>query len=209
MKGLYYMFGVFILLMIVGCSIFTHHEFDLNKQALRFSNAYRPVEDGRLRTDGYYCLDKKLANHNFILYPDGTFLKFIFKDDFKEFIGKSIVDIDRLIKISATCKYGGIYKILGDTLLIDCYNSHIGTAMNLFKDYYIIVDSVTLLDPEWDYYYRFVPAEGLPSPFEVLVKERKFMWYDEEEWLLYRQQLKEYLDRKAADAALKSETPNR
>ena len=93
--------------------------------------------------------------------------------------------------------------------MIVFYNYQGGIAKNLFKGLYIIVDSVTLLDPEWDYYYRFVPAEGLPSPFEVLVKERKFMWYDETEWQLYRQQLKEYLDRKAADAALKSENPNR
>ncbi len=75
---------------------------------MRFSSEYRPVEDGRLKTDGYYCLDRSSANHNILLYPDGT-----------------------------------------------------------------------------------------------------FMWYDETEWQLYRQQLKEYLDRKAADAALKSDTPNR
>ena len=134
---------------------------------------------------------------------------FRFRDDCTKFIGKNVTDLDSLIEIGETRYYGGIYRISGDSLLIDRYDYQVGTAMNLFKDYYIIVDSVTLLDPEWDYYYRFVPAEGLPSPFEVLVKERKFMWYDETEWQLYRQQLKEYLDRKAADAALKSETPNR
>ncbi len=209
MKRLYIVLGALVLFVFSGCVIFTHHDFNLNKQSLRFSSGYRPVEDGRLKTDGYYCLDHPLGNNNFILYPDGTFISFVFKDDCKEFIGKSETNLESLIEMRCSSNYGGIYLLSGDTLLIDFYNYQGGIAKNLFKGLYIIVDSVTLLDSEWDYYYRFVPAEGLPSPFEVLVKERKFMWYDETEWQLYRQQLKGYLDRKAADAALKSDTPNR
>lgn len=106
----------------------------------------------------------------------------------------------------------GIYKVKGDYLYADDYLGvyhGTGTAWELYKwEYNILNDStlrfrqiirirdneiVSLLNnDDKKYVYKFVPFSKIPSKNYYMIKEKKWMWENKEDWKAYKRELKAF-----------------
>lgn len=205
-----------IFLAFQSCGV---RKFDPSMQNALFSADYQPNAEGKVCTQGYYlpydadCASFrrgrgfKLSDNGLVTYVN--FIKFMIPAD-----SLSNGKMDEYIK---SYKYffegyydkGSIYKISGDTLIIDIYKHE---YINI-KDYwelrttkYKIIDRETLVEiptsndsKEKLRYelcghrvYRFVPATIFQNEFDTHARNKKWMWKNEEDWKAYKKARDEY-----------------
>ncbi len=157
---------------------------------------------------------------NMLFYNDGTFAGSFF---FKE--GSNEKEISKNFKKNVIYKQEsfdvgcwGIYRLKGDTIIVQ-YLNHAGKLIpwDFFEEWYKVLDRNTLkcikmkrlLKQDIDTYgnknyeeeiknlspIRFMKADSLPSP-NCWLKEEKWLWKDESDWVEYMDNLKKNKKRK-------------
>ena len=162
------------------------------------------AHQGRFRVDGCYihgAVGRMDSTHvgGYVFYPDGICAEFGF-DKVKRDNGR----IDFGNSLSKEILYPkewqsmmGVYEIRNDTVYCEMYRwmdlLHISSELWVFK--FAIKDSCTLEsnkchDGNGDYNFHFVPCTNIVYPRAKFIKDRKWMWKTEEDWLKYKESKK-------------------
>ncbi len=196
-----------------GCRSVDYKKYSKEYQQYHFDKNYRPLT-GKIDIDGYWYTTDTIIRYYpkaFILYSDGTFFRLFFLEKPEQYLGRSFDNLSDSIQYPDAYSQkvliaGGIYGVSGDTLSVEAYtNELLDKPWMYYRWVFEIIDKNTLRlfeqQYEWELktvakrmniLYHFVPSEGLPSPFEVMIKTEKWMWSSEEEWMDYRDSLKLY-----------------
>lgn len=219
MKCISNLLVITLCVLCCSCVVFMRKDFKRKHQTALFpvNTEVYDAYTSKVKFDGYYYLDEiingQLADVMFTLYPDGTYLGYIFKEDERGNIGKSVTNLNDFTAMPEKLFYGGgIYTIDGDTLIIDYYHHEMGLCWELTIYKFEIIDCNTLrqFEIKWintlagattkrmDDIYRFTQASPQPSPFEAKSKSKKWMWKNKADWKAYKKELDEYLEQKKA-----------
>lgn len=219
--------NILLLFICSACVIVKGPEikFDRSRQGALFSSGFKPNETGLLKTSGYYLLfDVDCANYlegdGFRLWDDGAVSNIYFwlRGVSEELLSGEF--IDAVIETGGVLfkdgnygySMGGIYKVEGDTLIIDRYFKDDNSWWHDYwtmgkKKYKIIDDGLFLMEisPDscclqdeirekfcGDRFFRFVPASIFMNERFLGVKDAKWMWEDEAEWKTYRREWKKW-----------------
>lgn len=218
---------ILLLFICSACAIVKGPEikFDRSRQSALFSSGFKPNETGRLKTSGYYLLfDVDCANYlkgqGFRLWDDGAVSNIYFgligvsEELLSGEIMDAVIEAEGVSFRDGNYGYsmGGIYKIEGDTLIIDRYFQDDGSWWHDYwtmekKKYKIIDNGLFLMEISsdsccgqdeirkkfcGDRVFRFVPASMFMNERFLGVKDAKWMWEDEAEWKTYRREWKEW-----------------
>ena len=206
MKIIKFVFALFTLYLLCSCRTVVGNwlrNYTNNRLIYGEENAYK----GRLRIDGCYMActkgeidsDSVCRSGGFVFYPDGLCADFglsIVKDD------NGIIDFEKGLTKDFLFYpkqwYGlmGVYEVRNDTVYCDMYRwmdlLHIGTECEKYK--FAIKDSCTLESNRAgngkDYNWHFVPCTNIVRPREKFIKDRKWMWKTEDDWLKYKKSKK-------------------
>ena len=165
------------------------------------------AHQGLFRVDGAYIAytkeeiesDSVHGSMAFVFYPDGICaelgLRFV--------MDNGIVDFDKSVyreKIYPKQWYGmmGVYEVRNGIVYCDMYRwadlLHINTSYEKYE--FVIKDSCTLecnrfMSETGFINWHFVPCTNSIRPREKFIKDRKWMWKTEEDWLKYKESKKE------------------
>lgn len=215
-----------LFLAFQSCGVIKGPEmkFDTCSQNALFTSDYQPNITEKVRTNGYFFLydqssSKFLKGIGFRLFDSGVMSNISLYFNGIPEDSMSLDKIDEIVDVSAVFfidsaygdgPKGGIYKISGDTLIIDRYYSD---SDYIFRDNWTIetskykvinneiLEEIPTGDNEKDKLrrefsglrvYRFVPATKLPDEFISSVRDPKWMWKNEEDWRAYKKARDEY-----------------
>lgn len=155
---------------------------------------------GHLRVDGcYICGSSEIFDSvrmwGYVFYPDGICAEFGFdkakrdngRIDFGNSLSKEIFYPKQWQSMM------GVYEIRNDTVYCEMYRwkelLHISTECWKYK--FAIKDSCTLeCNKLCDYNFHFVPCTNIVYPRAKFIKDRKWMWKTEDDWLKYKESKK-------------------
>ncbi len=146
MRGLRYSMCILLMFLMSGCILFIRRDFSSRDHTIRFSKDYDPMVGDRLNLDGYFYDDRPYSVGVFSLYPDGTYMGFSFLKGY-DLMGKSVTNLDSLIRIEKGRKlsyYGGIYKVVGDTVIIEVFWDDLVNTWSIGISKYIIENKNTI-----------------------------------------------------------------
>ena len=165
------------------------------------------AHQGRFPIDGCYICGSvermdSVSVGGYVFYPDGICAEFGF-DKAKRDNGR--IDFGNSLSLSKDILYPkrwygmrGVYEVRNDTVYCEMYHwtdlLHINTECEVCK--FAIKDSCTLesnrqCDKNHDYNFHFVPCTNIVYPRAKFIKDRKWMWKTEEDWLKYKESKKE------------------
>ena len=167
------------------------------------------AHQGRFRVDGCYIIGSvermdSTCVGGYVFYPDGICADFGFdkakRDNGRIDFGNSLSFGNTLEDILYPQKWPGmvgVYEIRKDTVYCEMYRwmdlLHISSECWGYK--FAIKDSCTLEsnrmhDRNGDYNFHFVPCTNIVYPRAKFIKDRKWMWKTEEDWLKYKESKK-------------------
>ena len=205
-----YVVALISVFLFSGCYLLTKEKlhFSSSDQDALFSKNYRPNIDNKIETDGYYLYNETDTSSGrrycdfFVLYEDGTCATFDLKSQYWDQLGKTVKNFSSMIFYWN--KYfnfysGGIYKINGDTLIVDMFYDDNLKNVELVKRKYLIKNKITLkqisakyITCDSTYYrranrtYRFVKSEPMPNYCGSRIKGKKWLWQNETDWKVYK-----------------------
>ena len=171
----------------------TYGEKNAHQGLFRVDGAYIAYTKEEMESDTVY------GSAGFVFYPDGICadlgLHFVMDNgivDFEKSLGRDIIYPKQWHVMM------GVYEVRNGIVYCDMYRwadlLHISTSYEKYE--FVIKDSCTLecnrtMSRMGDFNWHFVPCTNIVHPREKFIKDRKWMWKTEEDWLKYKESKKE------------------
>lgn len=199
MKIVKYFFCYMFLFLLCSChTVIGNWLKKYSKHQLTFGEENAHL--GRFRVDGCYIgnvenLDS-VHGWGYVFYPDGICVDFCF-DENKKNNGRidfaNSLEKKNIYPRQWHSSFMGVYEVRNDTIYCEMYRwgdlLHISTQLWGYK--FAIKDSCTLeSDKHGGRKFHLVPCENMLYPRTKFVKDRKWIWKTNEDWLKYKKSKK-------------------